>query len=82
MFMYLLETANVMFLSFIRLELLSLNTVTPYHSKYEYNSVALLLGYNKIFFLQKVLDFLPICFLHILFVSGKPHSFSWERLDS
>ena len=53
------------------------------------NSVAILLGYNQVFFHPEVLDFLPIYFLHILFVSGKPHRFhrkdlivqsSYERL--
>ena len=48
----------------------------------KYNSVALLLGYNTVFFHPEVLDFLPIYFLHILFLSRKPHSFSWERLNS
>ena len=47
-----------------------------------YNSVAFLLGYNQVFFYPEVLDFFPIYFLHILFISGKPHLFSWERLDS
>ena len=41
----------------------------------KYNSVALLLGYNQVFFHPEVLDFLPIYFLHILFISGKPHLF-------
>ena len=31
----------------------------------KYNSVALLLGYNQVFFHPEVLDFLPIYFLHI-----------------
>ena len=48
--------------------------VTPY--------VALLLGYNQVFFHQEVLDFLPIYFPHILSISRKPNLFSWERLDS
>ena len=48
----------------------------------KYNSVALLLGYNKVFFYPKVLDFHPIYFPHILSISGKPHLFSWERYDS
>ena len=43
--------------------------VTPYHTKYEYNYVALLLGYNKVFFHPEVLDFLPIYFPHILSIS-------------
>ena len=48
----------------------------------KYNSVALLLGYNQVFFHLEVLDNLPIYFPHILLISGKPHLFSWERLDS
>ena len=47
-----------------------------------YNFVALLLGCNQVFFHPGVLDFLPICFPHILSVSGKPQLFSWGRLDS
>ena len=46
------------------------------------NSVALFLGYNQVFVHPEVLDFLPIYFPHILSVSGKPHLFSWEILDS
>ena len=56
--------------------------VTPYHTHCENNSVALLLGYNQDFFHPEVLNFLPIYFPHILSISGKPHLFSWERLDS
>ena len=46
------------------------------------NSVALLLGYNQVFFHPEVLDFLHIFFPHILSISGKPPLFSWKRLDS
>ena len=49
--------------------------VTPYHTNVKYNSVALLLGYNQVFFHPEVLDFLPIYFPHILSISGKPHLF-------
>ena len=56
--------------------------VTPYHTNVKYNSVALLLEYNQVFFHPEVLDFLPIYFPHILSISGKLHLFSWERLDS
>ena len=77
--MYLLETANIMFLSFIRFELLSFEHITQ---NVQYNSVALLFGYNQDFFHPEVLNFLPIYFPHILSISGKPHLFSWERLDS
>ena len=56
--------------------------ISPYHTVVKYNSVALLLGYNQVFFQSEVLYFLPIYFPHILNISGKPHLFSWERLDS
>ena len=58
--------------------------VTPYRTNVKYNSVALLLGYNLVFFHPKVLDFLPISiyFPQILSISGKPHLFSWGRLNS
>ena len=41
--------------------------VTPYHishitRKVKFNSVALLLGYNQVFFHPEILDFLPIYF--------------------
>ena len=55
--------------------------VTPYHTNVKYNSVALLLGYNQVFFHPEVPDLLPIYFLHILSISGKPHLFSLKRLD-
>ena len=48
----------------------------------KYNSVALLLGYNQVFFHPEVLDYLPIYFPHIVSISGKPHLFSWEILYS
>ena len=47
----------------------------------KYYSEALLLGYIQVFFHPEVLDFLPIYFQHILSISGKPHLFSWERID-
>ena len=56
--------------------------VTPYHKNVKYNSVTLLLGYDQVFFHPEVLDFLPIYFPHIFSISGKPHWFSLERLDS
>ena len=49
--------------------------VTPYHTKVKYNSVALLLGYNQVFFHPEVIDVLHIYFPHILSISGKPHLF-------
>ena len=81
--MYLLETANIMFLSFfIRFELLSFEHGNPISQHVKYNSVALLLGYNQVLFHPQVLGFLHIYFPHILSISGKPHLFSLERLDS
>ena len=56
--------------------------VTPITQNVKYNSVALLLGYNQVLFHPEVLNFFPIYFPHILSISGKPHLFSWERLDS
>ena len=56
--------------------------VTQYRTDVKYNSVALLLGYNQVFFHPEVLDFLPIYFPQILAITGKPHLFSWGRLDS
>ena len=45
MFMYLLETANIMFLSFIRFEMLSFEHGYPIsHKNVKYNSVVHLLG--------------------------------------
>ena len=62
MFMYLLETANIIILSFIWFELLSFEHGNPITQNVKYNSVALLLGYNQVFFHPEVLDFLPILF--------------------
>ena len=73
MFLYLLETANIMFLSFIRFELLSFERGNLKHTNVKYNSVVLLLGYNQVFFHPEVLNFLPIYFPHILSISGKAH---------
>ena len=56
--------------------------VTPYHTNVKYNSVALLLGYNQVFFHPEGLDFLAIYFPHFLSTAGKPHLFSWMILDS
>ena len=48
--MYFLETANIMFLSFIRFDMLSFEHGNPIsHIFVRYNSVALLLGYNQSF---------------------------------
>ena len=81
--MNLLETANtIMFLSFIRFELLSFEHGKPISHKICNNYGALLLGYNQVFFHPAVLDFLPIYFPHILSISVKSDLFSWERLDS
>ena len=47
--------------------------VTHITQNVKYISVALLLGYNQVFFHPEVLDFLPIHLPHILSISGKPH---------
>ena len=82
--MYLFDTANIMFLSFIRFDLLSFEHGNLPHitQNMKYNSVALLLGYNQVFFHPEVLDFLLIYFPHILPISVKSDLFSRERLDS
>ena len=80
--MYPLETANIMFLSFIRFELLSFEHSYPISQNVKYNSLTLLLGYNQVFFHPEVLDFLPIYLPNLLSIPGKPHLFSWEILDS
>ena len=49
-----------------------MNMVTHITKNVKYNSVALLLGYNQVFFHPEVLNFLPIYFPHILSISGKP----------
>ena len=53
--------------------------VTHITQHVKYNSVALLLGYNQVFFHTEVLDFLTIYFPHILSISGKPHLFFTGR---
>ena len=65
MFMYLLETANIMFLLFIRFELLSFEHGNPICGS--------LLGCIQVFLHPDVLDFLHINFPHILPISGKPY---------
>ena len=54
--------------------------VTPYHTNVKHSSVALLLGYNQVFFHPEVLDFLLIYFPQILSISGKPHLFYGKDL--
>ena len=46
----------------------------------KYNSVALLLGYNQVFFHPEVLDFLPIYFTHILSISDSLTCFHGKDL--
>ena len=80
--MYLLESANIMFLSFIRYELLSFEHGNPISHKI-YNIILLLfVRIQSGFFQPEVLHFLPIYFPYIVPISGKPYLFSWERLDS
>ena len=48
----------------------------------KYDSVALVLGYNQVFFRPEVLDFLPIYFPHILSIYVKSDLVTcWERAD-
>ena len=61
--MYLWETANIMFLSFIRFELLSFEHGNPHITQnVKYNYLALLLGYNQVFFHPDVLIYFPFIF--------------------
>ena len=61
---------------FIRFELLSFEHGSPIsHKNVKYNCLALLLGYNQVFFHPEVLDFLHIYFPHNLSISEKPHLF-------
>ena len=80
--MYLLESANIMFLSFIRYELLSFEHGNPISYKMYHIILLLFVRIQSSFFQPEVLHFLPIYFPHIVSISGKPHLFSWERLDS
>ena len=80
--MYLLETANIMVLSFIKHELLRFKHCNPISHKM-YNIIQLLfVRIQSSFFQPEVLHFLPIYFPHIVSISGKPYLFSWGRLDS
>ena len=80
--MYLLESANIMFLSFIRYELWSFEHGNLISHKM-YNIILLpFVRIQSSFFQPEVLHFLPIYFSHIVSISGKPYLFSWERLDS
>ena len=80
--MYLLESANIMYLSFIRYELLSFEHGNHISDKM-YNIILLLfVRIQSSFFQPEVLHFLPIYFPHIVSISGKPYLFSWEILDS
>ena len=55
--------------------------VTHITQNVKYNYVALLLGYNQVFVHPEAFDFILIYFSNILSISGKPHLFSWERLE-
>ena len=83
-YMYLLETANIMFLSFINFELLSFEHGYPISHKMWNTCIILWLfcwDTIKFSFTQRYSISFPF-FPHILSISGKPHLFSWERLDS
>ena len=82
--MYLLESANIMFLSFISncYEWLSFEHGNPISHKM-YNIILLLFVRIQLSSFQpEVLHFLPIYLPHIVSIYGKPYLFSWERLDS
>ena len=80
--MYLLESANIMFLSFLSYELLSFEHGNPILHKMYNIILFLLIKIQSSFFQPEVLHFLPIYFPHIVSISGKPYLFSWVRLDS
>ena len=76
MFMYLFESANIMFLSFIRYELLSFEHGNPISHKM-YNIIMLLIvRIQSNFFQPEILHFLPFYFPHTVSISGKPYLFS------
>ena len=78
--MYLLESANIMFLSFIKYELLSFEHGNPI-SHNMYNIILLLfVRIQSNFFQPEVLHFLPIYFPHIESISGKPYLFHGKDL--
>ena len=82
-FMYLLESANIMFLSFIKYELfLSFEHGNPISHKMYNIILFLFVRIQSSFFQPEVLHFLHVYFPHIVSISGKLYLFSWERLDS
>ena len=80
--MYLLEYANIMFLSFIRYELLSFEHGNPISHKVFNIILLLFVKIQSNFFQPEVLHILAIYFPHIVSISGNPYLFSWEKLDS
>ena len=82
--MYLLETANIMFLSFIGFELLSFEHgyPGPYHTKCEILFCGSFVRVQSSFLSSRGTRVLSIYFPHILSITRKPHLFSWEMLDS
>ena len=80
--MYLLESANIMFLSFIRYALLSFEHGNPISHKMYIIILFLFVRIQSSFFQRGVLPFHPIYFPQIVSISGKPYLFSWERLDN
>ena len=71
--MYLLETANIMFLSLIRVELLSLECGIKLCGSF-------VTVQSSFSFTQRYSISFPFIFPYILSISGKPHLFSWEIL--
>ena len=68
--MYLLESANIMYLSFIRYELLSFEHGNPISHKMYKIILLLFVWIQSSFFQPEVLHFLPIYFPHIVSISG------------
>ena len=80
--MYLLESANIMFLSFIRYALLSFEHGNPISHKMYNIILFLFVRIQSSLFQPGVLPLHPIYFPQIVSISGKPYLFSWERLDN
>ena len=76
MFMYLLETANIMNLSFIRFQLLSFEHGNPNHTKCEIKLYGSFVRVQSNFLSPSGTRFPSHLFPHNLSISGKPHLFS------
>ena len=78
--MYLLESANIMFLSFIRYGLLNFEHGNPISHKMYTIILLLFVRIQSSFFQPEVLHFLPIYFPHIESISGEPYFFYGKDL--